>query len=227
MKNTLFISDIHLGDPDFEDEEKLDLLFTGRSWAAIYILGDLIDTWESTIALIIAKYMPLIKVINEVAKITSVNIIKGNHDPDVWTLARFFPNAHIFDYTHKVFIGGKSVIMAHGEKMDPLNPYLYFLAWLYRKMKAKFDETTILRKITEWISSKFYGISKKPWAVQDRNAVKEWKDEAEVIITGHTHTVKMLEMSNLIYINTGTVLPPVKTYVIHNGQTGRFEIHKL
>jgi UDP-2,3-diacylglucosamine pyrophosphatase LpxH len=229
MKNTLLLSDIHLGDPDFDYEEQLDLLLSTLRWQAIYIVGDLLDTWESRLFDILTKYNRLIGVINSVSLETPLIIIKGNHDPDALTLQEIFPHAAVFGDEAYFKIGTHDCVLCHGDKVDPANWCLKPLFDFYQWIIKTFGKESFVFRAADWIRKRFYGIPKKLWAVQDSNAIDRWAglEEVDTIIVGHTHAAKMLQTTTITYLNIGVMLPPNPTYAIHNAETDTFELHAL
>ena len=229
MRNTLLLSDIHLGDPDFIYADELDLLLTTVQWAAVFIVGDFLDTWESTLDEILDKFRGLIGVINEVSRKTPVIIIKGNHDPDEHILQNIFPFSTVHADEANYRIGGYSCVLCHGDKVDPAGWYLKFLFDFHKWLLKTFGKESWIYRAASWIRERFYNIPKKPWAVQDKNAVNRWGNLPGInaIIVGHTHAAKMLQTTTITYLNLGMLLFPLPTYAIHDGATDKFKLLRL
>jgi len=111
----LFLSDLHLGSPCFKAySELLNLLYV--DYDKIFIVGDLLDVWEQKPSDILLRNSMIIDRINE---LTNVVIIKGNHDPEIAELEKFFPQKEIY-HEHEFNVDGKKIMIVHGDEFDDL-----------------------------------------------------------------------------------------------------------
>ena len=212
--NYLFFSDLHLGCPLFKNEKKLRSLITSFEFEKVFILGDIIDTWEDSVSRIVKKYSGLIKDIN---KIKDLTIIRGNHDPKINELKKIFPNATIVD-----FYEDDHFVMMHGHKYDDLYNRLYIfirvvypVVWILERFGIN-----VKAKLRRWSSHLYRKSDKK---LKDRNldieqkAIDGHKDKGKIILEGHTHAPKKIETDEYVFVNCGSVISNDTYAVFANG----------
>lgn len=204
----LFISDLHLGSPLFRKGYQLIQLFNCSNYKEIYIIGDVIDTWEDSVDNIIEQHRLLILAINNSP--AKVFIIRGNHDPDINKLKFIFHSCEVVDRM-EVNFGDTKVIMIHGDEFDDV---VIKYSWV---AKIWFPFHWILERfginIKGYLRELFHSISKKKDHKHyndiiteiEKRAVKKYKAYS-IIIMGHTHLAKMVYTSTPIYLNTGSML---------------------
>jgi len=225
MSKLLFLSDIHLGGPEFVYTKPLRKALCSVFWDAIYIVGDVVDVWETDVASIQESQAEFIKMINILSQETKVIIVKGNHDPAAVILSRIFPYARVYPDEHHTQIAGEYTIICHGNKVDPANWYLR-PAFDFRKYLERAFGEGLINKIAAWVKQKFYKAAyTRPWNHVDAGAVKKWADDARIIIMGHSHYAKVLITPKITYINLGRTIPPNPTYATF--MDGEFKMNDL
>jgi UDP-2,3-diacylglucosamine pyrophosphatase LpxH len=222
----LFISDLHLGSPLFKKEYQITQLFNCSNYKEIYILGDVIDTWEDDLNNITEQYRRLIIAINHSP--AKVFILKGNHDPSVEKLKFIF---HSCEVTNKIeiYLGDKKVIMVHGDEFDDAIIKYSWVAKMWFPLHWLLERFGI--NIKGYLRELFHSIAKKKDNKHyndiiteiEKRAVEKYKDYS-VIIMGHTHLAKMVYTSTPIYLNAGSMLVDPSCIEYDNGVFTKREI---
>ncbi len=126
QKNVYFLSDAHLGIPDYqsslEREKKLvDWLDAIKSNAAeIYLLGDIFDFWFEYKDVILKGYTRLLGKLVELADFgIDIYYFTGNHD--MWNYEFFQKELNLKVYKKPVekYIGDKYFMVGHGDGLGP------------------------------------------------------------------------------------------------------------
>jgi len=204
----LFISDFHLGSPLFSKEYEVTQLFKCSDYKEIYIVGDVIDTWEGDVKEIAKKYDALIRYINNA--IGKVYIIKGNHDPDIQKLKFIFHSCEVV-FNKEINLDGKRVIIIHGSEFDDIIIKYSWMAKLFFPVHWVLERIGI--NVKGFLRELFHSVSKK---IQDKHyndiisdiektAVKKYSNYS-ILIMGHTHLPKVVYTSKPMYINTGSLV---------------------
>jgi len=204
----LFISDFHLGSPLFKKEKQIIQLFNCNDYKEIYILGDIIDTWEDDLNNITEQYRLLIIAINNSP--AKVFIIKGNHDPDIQKLKFIFHSCEVVDKI-EIELNDTKVIMIHGDEFDDVIIKYMWVAKLWFPFHWLLERIGI--NIKGYLRELFHSISMKKdhkyyndiVTETEERAVKKYKDYS-ILIMGHTHLSKRVYISKPIYINTGSLI---------------------
>jgi len=204
----LFISDFHLGSPLFSKERKVAQLFNCSNYKEIYIIGDIIDTWENDISKISKQYDSLIRIINNSP--AKVCVIQGNHDPDIDKLKFIFHNCEVV-VNKEISLDGKKAMLVHGDEFDDVVIKYLWLAKVWFPIHWVLERVGI--NVKGFLRDLFHSISKKKQHKHyndiisdiEKAAVKKYSDYS-IIIMGHTHLSKFVYTSIPTYINTGSLL---------------------
>jgi len=216
----LFLSDLHLGSPLFESEDKV-LSLLEEEYDKIILVGDIIDIWESGLLSIIADNQILLKKINE---LENVIVIKGNHDPNIPTLESVFYGKYVNDmYSFKV--DGKLILVIHGDEFDWLVTKHSWLAKLLFPIHWILERFGI--NLKGWFRDLFCSISSKRDKKyynelvldMEKELFNKYKGFYDCIVVGHTHLPKIIEENNFIYVNCGDWVHN-KTYIVY--ENGKF-----
>lgn len=125
-RKVFFISDVHLGTPDFESsrarENKLMQWFEQKESqaAAFYILGDLFDFWFEYSEVVPKGF---VRILGKLAALRDKGIpvyfFTGNHD--LWMFGYFEKELDIPVYKNpiKLEINGKKFLIGHGDGLGP------------------------------------------------------------------------------------------------------------
>ncbi len=200
-----FISDIHLGLPDFKGslprEKKLVQWLDNIKTTAtdIYFLGDIFEFWYEWKS-VIPKHFS--RFFGKLAELSDLNIklhyFTGNHD--IWAFEYFEQEfgMKIYREPQQIKINNKSIYMAHGDGLGP-GDKLYkklkkiftskFLQWFF----SNFFHPNFAFKIAKKISYQRDACNKNPifkgeqeWLIQ--HAIEVQKDEHfDFYIFGHRH----------------------------------------
>jgi len=204
----LFISDFHLGSPLFSKERQVAQLFNCSNYKEIYIIGDVIDTWENDVSKIVKQYDSLIRTINNSP--AKILIIKGNHDPDIDKLKFIFHSCEVV-VNKEISLDGKKVILVHGDEFDDIVIKYLWITKLWFPIHWFLERIGV--NIKGYLRELFHSISAKKQhkhyndIVSDieKEAVKKYSDYS-IVIMGHTHLSKLVYTSKPMYINTGSLI---------------------
>lgn len=204
----LFLSDLHLGSPLFDKENEIKQLFNCNKYDEVFIIGDIIDTWENSVKTITLKYESLIQSIN--TSVAKVYIIKGNHDPKIIDLKRIFYKCHVLD-NKELNLNGKKTLLIHGHEFDGvmvkylgINKLLFPIQWLCERLNLN---------ISNWLNTTYHSVAAK---ISDKHyndivleiekrVIEKYKDY-DILIMGHTHLEKFVYTYKPVYINTGSLI---------------------
>lgn len=211
----LFISDLHLGSPLFECENEVISVLSGE-YSMVFIVGDIIDTWEESVEHIVSKYSKLIDKINE---LENIMIIKGNHDPSLQSLETIFPGKYVVTKC-EFHSGENSGIVIHGDEFDimvtkyswitkVLAPIHWALERIGINLKAFFRE--LFFSIANKRNKSYY---KDLVFDIEHSLVEKYGHKYKYVIVGHTHLPKIENINGCMYVNCGDLIHN-KTYAIY------------
>jgi UDP-2,3-diacylglucosamine hydrolase len=224
FKKVCFLSDFHLGAPDYESSlqrEKTIVSFLDQiksSVAAIYILGDMFDFWFEYKHVTPKGY---VRLLGKLAEITDSGIpvyfFVGNHD--MWMRGYFEKELNIPVYFEpkEIELDGKKFLIGHGDGLGPGDKRYKLLKKIFRN------------RICQWL----FGFMHPSWGIGLANYFsrksrqktgsgddlflgedKEWliifsrevlaKQHIDYFIFGHRHYPIDYKLSNESrYINLG------------------------
>jgi UDP-2,3-diacylglucosamine pyrophosphatase LpxH len=214
---TLFVSDIHLGNPN-SNPDKLLKVFKELEFENLFIVGDFIDMtylkrkffWRPNHSLVIQKVLKLSR------KGCNVIYVIGNHDFYVRSLIEdgnlYLGDILICDeYIYNSILGEK-IYITHGDQFDGfvrVHPLIYLLG------DKSYELSIRINKIYNWFR-KIFGL--EYWSLSAylkskvKNVVKflsEYKKMAKVkliekkcdsLLMGHTHSPEIIPGE---FYNTG------------------------
>lgn len=143
-KKTYFLSDFHLGAPDYESSlarEKRIVKFLDEiksNAAQIFILGDLFDFWYEY-----KKVVPkgFVRMLGKLAELTdsgiNIHFFVGNHD--MWMKDYFKKELNIKVYYHpeEFELNGKKFFIGHGDGLGPGDRRYKFIKTVFRNRISK------------------------------------------------------------------------------------------
>lgn len=214
---TLFISDIHLGNPNSQPTKLLEV-FKKYEFENLFIIGDFIDMtylkrkyfWNKDHSTVIQKVLKLSR--NKV----NVCLIVGNHDFYIRSIIEE-QDIHFGDilicneFTYNT-ISGEKMYMTHGDCFDGfirIHPILYLLG------DKSYEFSIFINKIYNYFRKSFgfqYWSLSAYLKTKVKNVIKflaEYKKLSELkrvemncdsIMMGHTHTPEIISGN---YYNTG------------------------
>lgn len=237
-KNIYFLSDFHLGAPNFSDSllrEKKIVAFLDsikNNATEVFILGDMFDFWfeyKNTVP------KGFTRILGKLAELTDSGIVihffVGNHD--MWMKDYFKTELNIKVYFEPIITErfGKKLYIAHGDGLGPGDKGYKFLKKIFRN------------KICQWM----FGILHPTWGIGFANYFSrksrektgtadahflgeenEWlfiyskeqlqKQPIDYFIFGHRHYPIKLAIENSYYVNLGDWINNF-TYVVLNNET--------
>ena len=226
---SLFISDLHLGNPNCQADKVLEVL-RSYEFDNLFIIGDFIDMtalkrryyWHPDHSTVIQKILRLSR------KGVKVTYLVGNHDFYVRSIIEE-QNIHFGDilicneYIHET-VSGESIYIVHGDCFDGfirLHPFLYWLGDKSYEFSVFINK--IYNKIRKMCNMEYWSLSAylktkvknvikflAEYKKMSEEKVKEMKCDS--IMMGHTHTPQII---NGEYYNTGDFCESC-SYIIEN-----------
>ena len=226
---SLFISDLHLGNPNCQADKVLEVL-RSYEFDNLFIIGDFIDMtalkrryyWHPDHSTVIQKILRLSR------KGVKVTYLVGNHDFYVRAIIEE-QNIHFGDilicneYIHET-VSGESIYIVHGDCFDGfirLHPFLYWLG--DKSYEFSIFINKIYNKIRKMCNMEYWSLSAylktkvknvvkflAEYKKMSEEKVKEMKCDS--IMMGHTHTPQII---NGEYYNTGDFCESC-SYIIEN-----------
>jgi len=223
---SLFISDLHLGNPNSQSNKVLDI-FKKYEFENLFIVGDFIDMtrmkrrfyWDKNHFLVIQKILRLSR------KNVNVFYIIGNHDCYVRHLIENeninLGNIIICDeYIYKS-IKGEKIYITHGDQFDGfilIHPFLYWLGDTSYEISIKINKLyNFIRKLfgydywslSQYLKTKVKNVISFVSEYEKWSKIKIVEKGCDSILMGHTHCAKIIDG----YYNTGDFVESC-TYII-------------
>lgn len=218
MKKIFFLSDVHLGLQDKQQErakERLLLSFLShveKNGEQLFIVGDLFDYWFEYRHVIPRGYHHVLsKLASLVEKGIAVHYLAGNHD--FW-LKDFFPVELGIPVYHDPFgmtLRGKQFYFHHGDGLS-LNDTGYLILKKILRSRISIFLYSLLHP--DWTAPLAQGSSKtsrrytgnKDFGENDgmiKFAEEKISSGYDIVIMGHRHTPSEHRSTNGVYINLG------------------------
>jgi UDP-2,3-diacylglucosamine hydrolase len=141
-----FISDFHLGIPDYANSLNREKLFVKllneakHDAAAIYLMGDIFDFWFEYNTVIPKGFARLF---GKLAEITDsgipVHLFRGNHDLWAFNYLEKELNIQLHRTSEVVLLGGKKFFLSHGDGLGPGDKGYKLIKWVFE------------RRINQWL----------------------------------------------------------------------------
>ncbi|MEO7802142.1 MAG: UDP-2,3-diacylglucosamine diphosphatase, partial [Ginsengibacter sp.] len=144
VKNIFFLSDFHLGAPDYASSlkrEKIIVRFLDEiksNAEQVYIMGDMFDFWFEYKSVVPKGY---VRLFGKIAELTDsgipVHFFVGNHD--MWMHDYFQKELGVQVYHHpeEKMLHGKNFYLAHGDGLGPGDHKYKFLKKVFRNKIAQ------------------------------------------------------------------------------------------
>ncbi len=244
-KKIYFLSDFHLGAPNYEDslirEKKVVAFLNSIQHTAqeIFIVGDMFDFWYEYKNVVPKGFTRLL---GKLAELTdtgiAVHFFVGNHD--MWMNGYFEKELNITVYHHpKTFERfGKKIYVAHGDGLGPGDGGYKFLKKIFRNKFCNwlfgFAHPFIGIGVANYFSkksrqktgssdAKFLGEENEWLIIYSKDVLK--KEHFDYLVFGHRHLPLKLQLnSNSYYINLGDWITNF-TYAEFDGEN--FELKKF
>ena len=199
----VFISDLHMSSPLFKKGKEVKELFNSPNVEEIYILGDLLDTWEEDPFFTANRYSDLIELINK--KVTL--IIKGNHDPSIEDMQKIFPDV-LITTKHEMELFGKKVLLVHGDEVDRFD--LWARLWFpihYCCERLGINFKAFVRNTFAKYKARKNNLKSNDLILKiEKDIVAKYKSECDILITGHSHLSKVVRSSEIDFANCGSLM---------------------
>jgi len=214
---TLFISDIHLGNPNSQ-AEKLLKIFKEYEFDNLFIIGDFIDMtylkrkfyWNQDHSTVIQKVLRLSR------KEVNVVYILGNHDYYIRSVIEDeninFGKILICNEFIYTSLSGEKIYLTHGDCFDG---FVRISPWLYWLGDVSYELSITINKIYNWFrkllkleywSFSAYMKTKVKSAIKFLSEYKKISEakvkekDCDSIMIGHTHNPEIIKG---VYYNTG------------------------
>jgi UDP-2,3-diacylglucosamine hydrolase len=223
-KQVYFLSDFHLGVPDYERSlvrEKKIVAFLNEiqhQAAAIFIVGDMFDFWYEYKTTVPKGYT---RILGKLAELTDsgipIHFFVGNHD--MWMSGYFEKELNIPVYFHpQTFThNNKKIYVGHGDGLGPGDNGYKLLKKIFRNKWCHWAFGVLHPSVGMGVANYFSHKSKDKAAKNDQiflGADKEWlaifckevlqKEHFDFFIFGHRHLPLDLTIANNSrYINLG------------------------
>ncbi len=243
-KKIYFLSDFHLGAPDYEkskQREKKIVHFLNTIQPTVqelFIVGDMFDFWYEYKTAVPKGYT---RILGKLAEFTDagipVHFFVGNHD--MWMSGYFEKELNIPVYFHpKTFqYNGKQFYIGHGDGLGPGDNGYKFLKKVFRNPICHWLFGIIHPNIGIGVANYFSRESRKKTGMKDEVFMgedKEWlmiysreilqQQHFDFFVFGHRHLPLNLQLApNSKYINLGDWIINF-TYATFDGNN--MELHK-
>lgn len=201
----IFISDLHISSPLFKKDKEIINLINTKEVEEVFILGDILDTWEEDPYRTMENKKDFIYEINQCDKIKVMLI--GNHDPEINIMKEIFTNTIVTDkYDMELF--GKKVNIVHGHEFDISNSYLkYFFFLHYIGERLGMNIKGYARNIYYNNLLKKTGLTNDSIVIDiEKKLVARYTSVVDLVICGHTHIPKIVKTDSIIYANCGSCI---------------------
>jgi UDP-2,3-diacylglucosamine hydrolase len=121
MGRTLFVSDVHLRPRDPAGNASF-FRFLEEPCERLYIVGDLFDYWIGPKQLLVGDYDPELEALREKSRSCRIFFIKGNRDYLLEGRFERASGAKVLGDRARVEVGGRGVVLAHGDFLFNKNP---------------------------------------------------------------------------------------------------------
>jgi len=244
-KKTYFVSDVHLGAPDFESSLKREKLLVrwleekSKDAEAIYLLGDIFDFWFEYKRVVPRGFT---RFLGTLSKLTDAGIpiyfFTGNHDIWVFDYLPRETGVSVIKDVHITSIHGKQFYIAHGDGLGPYDKSYNFLKkiftsrvlqWAFKRIHPNFS-VGFAHRWSKYSRGK-HQITNVPdyeaeWLVKHaRDVLKEGKTY-DYFVFGHRHIpIKHKLNDTSTFVNLGDWLQTF-SYGEFDGNEFRLRFYK-
>lgn len=212
MTRTLVISDTHIGDPRYTDNQKVQNLLRTEEYDRLVLNGDIIDLWLSDIKTIVKD--PLYQLIKEIASEKETIWVLGNHDYDarIYKYCGILPRAYFVE-SLELDEDNHKILILHGNQACAFQNR----SWL----------NVLCGKFNMWIF-KHFGVDIQSWgnktkaykkkvATWRKNIIKKYGSGVDTIIMGHTHLIGYSAFSSTTLFDLGSAMKTHSYAIIDKG----------
>ncbi len=214
---TLWLSDLHLGNRDCKAEYLLDFLQHHHARTLI-LVGDIVDLWS----LKSRHHWPkshnrvVTTLLDMAHNGTRVIYVPGNHDEAIREFVKFdFGKVEVRShYTHQL-VNGQKALAIHGDEFDTLvchsrltsvvgdigYDFLLFLNRWNDKIRKLTGQP--YWSLSGYIKEKVHKAKEAMQRFREASLAKARKRQVDAIVCGHIHHPEILETEDVIYMNDG------------------------
>jgi UDP-2,3-diacylglucosamine hydrolase len=243
-KKIYFLSDIHLGLPNYEESLKREKYLI--KWlddikeqvAELYLLGDIFDFWHEWKTVVPRGYTRFFGKIAEYSDSgIKVHLFTGNHDIWMYDYLQQEIGVILHRGKYSIEISGKKFFMAHGDGLGPGDLQFKVMKRFFTNRIAQWLFARIHPNFSMWFGSTWsktrrlnrsyreYLGPKKEWLMIYAREVLETK-HYDYFIFGHRHIPIDYELNKKSrYINLGDWINHF-TYAVFNGSELELKSHK-
>jgi UDP-2,3-diacylglucosamine hydrolase len=233
--NRFFLSDVHLFPEPQQHPGRdrflsfLKYLKDSFSPGELWILGDLFDFWFEYSSVLPSGYDRCINALRILSDSGwSVNFLPGNHD--FWVGEGFAHASGVtihFDNPHTIEAGGKTIILTHGDGLGPGDLGYKILKPVLRSPVSRFL-FRLLHPDAGAAFARFFSDTSKRILRKDLDHIPAgleiWMkrmlvENADYVITGHTHLDSIIELKEGTCIALGDWLTRFTYCVIRDDNT--------
>ena len=219
MKAMYFVSDVHLGCGNREQEQRkiqrLDALLRQalNDATAIYFVGDLFDFWFEYRSVLPRGYHRILTAIEDLTRAgVEVCYLAGNHD---FAIGRFFAEdlgVRVIRDDLSFEHAGVRFSLYHGDGLAPKDGGYRFLKRVLRNRVAQWgfrwlhpDLGFRLARLTSHTSRAYTGTVKQYGPVDGMrlDAARRMAAGADIVVMGHRHIPALERMEGGVYVNLG------------------------
>lgn len=226
---SLFISDIHLGNPNCSADKLLEV-FKKYEFENLFIIGDFIDMtalkkkfyWKQDHSTVIQKVLKYSR------KGKNVIYLVGNHDYYIRSIIEeeniYLGNILICDqYIYKSLIGER-IYITHGDQFDGFvrtHPFIYWLGDSAYELSIKINKFyNFIRKLfgleywslSAYLKTKVKNVVKLLSEYKKMSKLKVSEMRCDSLMMGHTHSPEIIKGQ---YYNTGDFCESI-SYIVED-----------
>lgn len=191
----IFVSDAHLAFPEDDNYRKMLKFLGGLSGLPdLFILGDLFAFWMG-FDRPPQRFVPFVDALSALVRQgTRLHWVEGNHDIDV---GRFFARqlgATVYPEKAEIRLGGKRLLIAHGDTVDQCDTAYRRLRWLLRSpvlkgMSHGLSPEAVLKVADRFTIGKHYQVDHATHLpdLMREFARKRWAEGYDGVLMGHCH----------------------------------------
>lgn len=243
-KKIYFVSDAHLGSPDFASSLKREKLLVkwleekSADAAAIYLLGDIFDFWYEYKHVVPRGFT---RFLGTVAKLTDAGLpvyfFTGNHDIWVFGYLQQETGVKVIHDVLETEIYGKQFYISHGDGLGPYDKKYNFLKKIFTNRFLQWCFSRIHPNFAVWLADHWSKHSRgnhkyptepdyeKEWLVKHARDVMKEKN-FDYYVFGHRHIPIVYKLDrDTTFINLGDWLENF-TYGEFDGETFQLKSYR-
>ena len=236
INSAIFVSDFHLNRSDKKRYAKILNFLTSLAgkYEHVFFLGDTFEFWYNDRPALLSEYSDIISLLKHLSTGgTQLHFFEGNHDICYGNFFKNQLNAQIYNECTTLEINEHKVFLGHGDELDKNNLRYYFFRALLRlkitKLVISSAPSYIVLKIALLLSKASRNLfrSKNLKAANQKFiafASQKLKGDIDIVILGHSHIPKSVNLPGGYYFNCGNWLKN-SSYVEFNGKTFKLKNH--